>query len=148
MVLNPGDALGACVGVAPLGAGGRGEVYRARDGRLGREVAIKVLPQTVAGDAERLRRFENEARAAAALSHPNVLTVYDVNVGGTPCVVFELLEGETLRSRLATGDLAPAQALDIGCQVGRGLAAAHDRGIVHRDLKPDNVFLTRDGQVK
>jgi serine/threonine protein kinase/tetratricopeptide (TPR) repeat protein len=134
--------------VAPLGAGGMGEVYRARDERLGREVAIKVLPDAVAGDADRLRRFENEARAAAALSHPNVLAVYDVNVSATPCVVFELLEGETLRSRLATGDLSPAQALDVACQVGRGLAAAHEKGIVHRDLKPDNVFLTRDGRAK
>jgi serine/threonine protein kinase len=148
MPLTAGAALGPYVVVAPLGAGGMGEVYRARDSRLGRDVAIKVLPDTVAADPERLRRFENEARAAAALSHPNVLAVYDVNVSGTPCVVFELLEGETLRARLASGDLSPAQALDVACQVGRGLAAAHDKGIVHRDLKPDNVFLTRDARVK
>ena len=148
MALASGALLGPYVVVAPLGAGGMGEVYRARDERLGREVAIKVLPDSVAGDEERLRRFENEARAAAALSHPNVLAVYDVNVSGTPCVVFELLEGETLRARLAAGDLAPAHAVDLACQVGRGLAAAHDKGIVHRDLKPDNVFLTRDGQAK
>ena len=148
MGLAPGAVLGPYVVVAPLGAGGMGEVYRARDERLGREVAIKVLPDSVAADPERLRRFENEARAAAALSHPNVLAVYDVNVSATPCVVFELLEGETLRSRLGAGDLSPAQAMDLACQVGRGLAAAHDKGIVHRDLKPDNVFLTRDGQAK
>ncbi|MET0554179.1 MAG: protein kinase [Vicinamibacteria bacterium] len=148
MALAPGTVLGPYVVVAPLGAGGMGEVYRARDERLHREVAIKVLPDALAGDPERLRRFENEARAAAALSHPNVLAVYDVNVGGTPCVVFELLEGETLRARIAAGDLGPAEAVDVACQVGRGLAAAHDKGIVHRDLKPDNVFLTRGGQAK
>ena len=148
MALVPGGALGPYVVVAPLGAGGMGEVYRARDERLGRDVAIKVLPDAVAADPERLRRFENEARAAAALSHPNVLAVYDVNVSGMPCVVFELLEGETLRGRLSAGDLSPAQAVDVACQVGRGLAAAHDKGIVHRDLKPDNVFLTHDGRVK
>jgi serine/threonine protein kinase/Tfp pilus assembly protein PilF len=148
MPLAPGAVLGPYVVVAPLGAGGMGEVYRARDTRLGRDVAVKVLPEGFSADPERLRRFENEARAAAALSHPNVLAVYDVNVGGTPCVVFELLEGETLRSRIAAGDLSPARAVDIAGQVGRGLAAAHDKGIVHRDLKPDNVFLTRDGLVK
>jgi serine/threonine protein kinase/tetratricopeptide (TPR) repeat protein len=148
MALAPGTVLGPYVVVAPLGAGGMGEVYRARDERLHREVAIKVLPDALAGDPERLRRFENEARAAAALSHPNVLAVYDVNVGGIPCVVFELLEGETLRARIAAGDLGPAEAVDVACQVGRGLAAAHEKGIVHRDLKPDNVFLTRGGQAK
>src|SRR5262245_48883231 len=148
MALTTGAVLGPYVVVSPLGTGGMGEVYRARDERLGREVAIKVLPDALAQDPERLRRFENEARAAAALSHPNVLAVYDVNVSGLPCVVFELLEGETLRARLASGDLAPAQALDVACQVGRGLAAAHEKGIVHRDLKPDNVFLTLDGRVK
>jgi non-specific serine/threonine protein kinase len=148
MALTPGAVLGPYVVVSPLGTGGMGEVYRARDERLGREVAIKVLPDALAQDPERLRRFENEAKAAAALSHPNVLAVYDVNVSGTPCVVFELLEGETLRARLATGDLSPAQSLDVACQVGRGLAAAHEKGIVHRDLKPDNVFLTLDGRVK
>jgi serine/threonine protein kinase/tetratricopeptide (TPR) repeat protein len=148
MVLAPGTVLGPYVVVAPLGAGGMGEVYRARDERLHRQVAIKVLPDALAGDPERLRRFENEARAAAALSHPNVLAVYDVNVAGTPCVVFELLEGETLRARIAAGDLGPGEAVDVACQVGRGLAAAHEKGIVHRDLKPENVFLTRGGQAK
>jgi non-specific serine/threonine protein kinase len=148
MALASGSVLGPYVVVAPLGAGGMGEVYRARDERLGREVAIKVLPDAVASDPERLRRFADEARAAAALSHPNVLAVYDVDVSGTPCVVFELLEGETLGARLAARDLSPSQAVDLACQVGRGLAAAHDKGIVHRDLKPDNVFLTRDGRAK
>ncbi len=148
MAIAAGTTIGPYVVVAPLGAGGMGEVYRATDTRLGRDVAVKVLPEAVAADADRLERFAAEARAAAALSHPNVLSVFDVNAGGMACVVFELLEGETLGSRLGAGDLSPHQALDIACQVGRGLAAAHDKGIVHRDLKPDNVFLTRDGIAK
>src|SRR5512139_3453214 len=148
MSLEPGASLGPYVVVAPLGSGGMGEVYRARDERLGRDVAVKVLPAALAGDPERLRRFANEARAAAAISHPNVLAVYDVETAGTPYVVFELLEGETLREHLSGGAVAPARAAEIAAQVARGLAAAHDKGIVHRDLKPDNVFLTRDGQVK
>jgi len=125
-----------------------GEVYRARDTRLGREVAVKVLPAALATEPDRLQRFETEARAAAAVSHPNVLAVHDVSVAGTPYVVFELLEGETLRARMADGDLAPVQAVELAKQVARGLAAAHEKGIVHRDLKPDNVFVTRDGQAK
>ena len=100
----------------------------------------------MAGDASRLRRFETEARAAAAINHPNILSVHDVSTEGRPFVVFELLEGETLRER--AGALSPRQAVDYGCQIARGLAAAHDRGVTHRDLKPDNVFVTRDGQVK
>ena len=148
MSLEPGASLGPYVVVAPLGAGGMGEVYRARDARLGRDVAVKVLPAALAGDPERLRRFANEARAAAAISHPNVLAVYDVETTGTPYVVFELLEGETLREHLSGGAVAPPRAVEIAAQVARGLAAAHDKGIVHRDLKPDNVFLTRDGLVK
>ena len=148
MALEPGASLGPYVVVAPLGAGGMGEVYRARDARLGRDVAVKVLPDGLTGDEERLRRFATEARAAAAISHPNVLAVYDVETSGTPYVVFELLEGETLRAQLAGGPLAPVRAVEIAAQVARGLAAAHDKGVVHRDLKPDNVFLTRDGQVK
>src|SRR5688572_28483278 len=147
MPLTPGTRLGPYVVVAPLGAGGMGEVYRARDPRLGREVAIKVLPAAVAGDASRLERFATEARAAAALNHPNILSVHDVSATGTPFVVFELLEGETLRER-AAGELSPRQAVDYACQIARGLAAAHDKGVTHRDLKPDNVFVTRDGQVK
>jgi non-specific serine/threonine protein kinase len=125
-----------------------GEVYRARDTRLGREVAIKVLPPDLAAAPDRLRRFETEARATAAVSHPNVLAVYDVSITGTPFVVFELLEGETLRARMAKGELPLAQAQEFAAQIGRGLAAAHEKGIIHRDLKPDNVFLTRDGQAK
>lgn len=148
MALASGAALGPYVVVTPLGAGGMGEVYRARDSRLGRDVAVKVLPDAVAADPTRLHRFESEARAAAALSHPNVLAVYDVSVTLPPFVGFELLEGETLGRRLAEGPLSPAEAVDVGCQIGRGLAAAHARGIVHRDLKPDNVFLTHDGVVK
>ena len=143
-----GDALGPYVIVSPLGAGGMGEVYRARDTRLGREVAIKVLPPELAASPDRLRRFETEARATAAVSHPNVLAVYDVSVTGTPFVVFELLEGETLRARMSDGDLPVVQAVEFALQIGRGLAAAHEKGIIHRDLKPDNVFLTRDGQAK
>jgi non-specific serine/threonine protein kinase len=146
MSLEPGTKLGPYVVVAPLGAGGMGEVYRARDPRLHREVAIKVLPAALAGDPSRLERFATEARAAAALNHPNILSVHDVSAEGTPFVVFELLEGETLRERV--GHISPRQAVDYASQIARGLAAAHDKGVTHRDLKPDNVFVTADGQVK
>jgi eukaryotic-like serine/threonine-protein kinase len=143
------DRLGPYEIVSALGAGGMGEVYRARDSRLGREVAIKLLPTSFSSDANRLRRFEQEARAAAALNHPNILSVYDIGQqDGTPYIVSELLEGETLRERLRNGALPVRKAIDISLQVARGLAAAHDKGIVHRDLKPDNIFITRDGQVK
>ncbi len=126
-----------------------GEVYRARDPRLGREVAIKVLPEDSTADPERLRRFELEARAVGALSHPNLLAVFDTGLHeGAPFVVFELLEGETLRARLDGRALPPPKALHFAIQIARGLAAAHQKGIVHRDLKPDNLFLTRDGQLK
>jgi Tol biopolymer transport system component len=126
-----------------------GEVYRARDERLGREVAVKVLHAESSADPERLRRFEQEARAAGALNHPNVLVVFDTGQHeGAPFVVFELLEGETLGARLARKALSPPKALDYAIQIARGLAAAHEKGIVHRDLKPDNLFLTRDGHVK
>src|SRR5262245_44638711 len=126
-----------------------GEVYRARDPRLGREVAIKVLPASFAGDSERLRRFEQEAKAAGVLNHPNVTAVYDVGTqDGSPYVVSELLEGETLREALAGGRFSPRRAVDYAAQLARGLAAAHEKGILHRDLKPDNVFVTRDGRVK
>jgi len=125
-----------------------GEVYRARDPRLEREVAIKVLPEEVA-DRKHLGRFEQEARAAGALNHPNVLAVYDVGThDGAPYVVSELLEGQTLRTRLEGGSLPVRKALDFALEIARGLAAAHDKGIVHRDLKPDNVFITNDGRVK
>jgi len=149
MTIAGGSRLGPYEILAPLGAGGMGEVYRARDPRLGREVAVKVLPQDLATDPDRLRRFETEAKAAGALNHPNLLAVFDTGRDGdTPYVVFELLEGETLRPRLERGALPTRKALDYAIQIARGLAAAHDRGIVHRDLKPENLFLTRDGRVK
>jgi eukaryotic-like serine/threonine-protein kinase len=149
MPLSPGSRLGPYEILSPLGAGGMGEVYRARDPRLGREVAIKVLPEDSTADPERLRRFELEARAVGALSHPNLLAVFDTGRHeGAPFVVFELLEGETLHARLGGKALAPATALDYAIQIARGLAAAHEKGVVHRDLKPENLFVTRDGRVK
>ncbi|MGH9316238.1 MAG: protein kinase domain-containing protein [Thermoanaerobaculia bacterium] len=149
MTLAVGTRLGPYEILAPLGAGGMGEVYRARDTRLGRDVAIKVLPEAVSADRDRLGRFEREARAASALNHPNILTIHDVgSVDGGPYVVSELLEGETLRQRLAAGPLSARKAVDFGIQIAHGLAAAHERGIVHRDLKPENVFVTGDGRVK
>jgi TolB-like protein/Tfp pilus assembly protein PilF len=149
MTLSAGSRLGPHEIVAPLGAGGMGEVYRAKDSRLGREVAIKVLPTAFAADPERLRRFELEARSASALNHPNIVTVHDVGEHeGTPYVVLELLEGQTLRERLAAGALGARKAAEYAVQIAHGLAAAHEKGIVHRDLKPDNVFITRDGRVK
>jgi Tol biopolymer transport system component/predicted Ser/Thr protein kinase len=149
MTLSAGSRLGPYEIVAPLGAGGMGEVYRAKDPRLGREVAVKVLPASFSKDPDRLRRFEHEARAAGVLNHPNITAVYDIgSVEGAPYVVTELLEGETLRSRLATGALSARKALDYAIQIARGLAAAHEKGIVHRDLKPENLFVTKDGRVK
>jgi len=149
MSLTPGSRLGPYEILAPLGAGGMGEVYRAKDPRLGREVAIKVLPASFSKDADRLRRFEHEARAAGVLNHPNITAVYDIGShDGAPYVVTELLEGETLRGRLAAGALSTRKALDYAIQIARGLAAAHEKGIVHRDLKPENLFVTRDGRVK
>ena len=126
-----------------------GEVYRARDPRLGRDVAIKVVPASFSDDPDRLRRFEQEARAAGVLNHPNIIAVYDVGEHeGAPYVVSELLEGETLRAVLEEGRLSPRRALDCALQIAQGLAAAHDKGIVHRDLKPENLFVTRDGRLK
>jgi len=149
MPLHAGEILGPYRIVAPLGAGGMGAVYRARDPRLGREVAIKVIATEFAADAERLHRFEVEARAAAALNHPNILAVHDIGTrDGVPYIVSELLEGQTLGRLLAGGALAQRKAIDYGVQICRGLAAAHGRGIVHRDLKPDNVFVTADGLIK
>ncbi|MFN2384849.1 MAG: protein kinase [Thermoanaerobaculia bacterium] len=148
-MLTPGTRLGPYEVVSPLGAGGMGEVYRARDTRLGRHVAVKVLPAGVTADKDRLRRFEQEARAASALNHPNILTIHDVGTeDAAPYVVSELLEGETLRERMSRGGLPPGRALELAIEIARGLAAAHAQGIVHRDLKPENVFLTRDGRVK
>jgi serine/threonine protein kinase len=149
MPLAPGSKLGPYEILAALGAGGMGEVYRARDPRLGREVAIKILLAGSAGDSERMRRFEQEARATAALSHPNILAVFDIgSQDNSPYIVSELLEGETLRARLISGPLPVRKAVDYALQVARGLTAAHDHGIFHRDLKPENIFITRDGHVK
>jgi serine/threonine protein kinase/tetratricopeptide (TPR) repeat protein len=135
--------------LAPLGAGGMGEVYRARDNRLHREVAVKVLPEQLAGDSDALARFEREARAIAALSHPNLLAIYDFGAdGGVSFAVTELLHGQTLRAALATGGLPWRKAADLAAALAEGLAAAHSRGIVHRDLKPENVFLTAENRIK
>ena len=149
MSMPGGTRVGPYEIIAAIGAGGMGEVYRAHDPRLGRDVAIKVLPATFSADPDRLRRFEHEARAAATLNHPNILAVHDIGThNSAPYLVSELLEGETLRDRLASGALPPRKAIDYSLQIARGLAAAHDRGIVHRDLKPENVFVTTDGRVK
>jgi dipeptidyl aminopeptidase/acylaminoacyl peptidase len=149
MPLAPGTLVGPYEILAPLGAGGMGEVYRARDSRLSRDVAVKVLPSDLAQDKDRLKRFEHEARAAGALNHPNLLTIFDVgSQDGVPYLVSELLEGETLRQALARGPLPPRKAVDQAGQIARGLGAAHEKGIVHRDLKPENLFLDRDGRAK
>jgi eukaryotic-like serine/threonine-protein kinase len=150
MPLTPGTRLGPYEIVGPLGAGGMGEVYRAIDTRLGRPVAVKVLPEELASHSERLRRFEQEARAASALNHPNILTIYDVAApeSKTPYLVTELLEGQNLRLVIDRQPMAAGRALDYALQIANGLAAAHAQGIVHRDLKPENLFVTRDGRVK
>src|ERR1700675_2341477 len=149
MTIAAGSRLGPYEILSPLGAGGMGEVYRARDPRLGRDVAIKVLPASFSADADRLRRFEQEARAAGVLNHPNITAVYDIGThDGAPYVVQELLEGETLRTALSGGKLPARKAIDYALQIAHGLAAAHEKGIVHRDLKPENLFVTRDGRVK
>jgi hypothetical protein len=149
MSLGVGQQLGPYEIVSPLADGGMGELYRALDSRLGRMVAVKVLPPSLAKDPDRLRRFEQEARATGALDHPNVLVVHDFGThAGAPYLVTELLEGETLRERMARGPVPPRKAAEIAARVAQGLAAAHGKHIVHRDLKPDNVFLTRDGRVK
>ena len=149
MTLSLGTKLGPYEILAPLGAGGMGEVYRARDPRLGRDVAVKVLPRAVSGDPERQQRFEGEARAVGALNHPNIVTMYDVGVeGGVPYLVTEVLEGESLRALLGRGPLPARRAVQIVVQVARGLSAAHAKGIVHRDLKPENLFVLPDGRVK
>ena len=155
MSLTPGSRIASYEIVPLLGVGGMGEVYRARDPRLGRDVAIKVWPGTYAGDPDRLRRFEHEARAAAALNHPNILAVHDVgqhpSAGAGPAfpyIVTELLEGGTLRERIADGALPVRRGVEYAVQVAKGLSAAHDKGIVHRDLKPENTFVTSDDRVK
>ncbi len=149
MFLSPGTQVGRYRILATLGAGGMGEVYRARDGRLDRDVAVKVLPEALATDPDRLRRFEQEARAAGQLNHPHILAIYDVGTHeGAPFVVYELLDGKTLAEWLKGAPLPLRKVLDVAIQIARGLAAAHERGIVHRDLKPENLFLTRDGRLK
>src|SRR5208283_5075792 len=149
VTITPGTKLGEYEVKSLLGSGGMGEVYRARDSRLGRDVAIKVLPSFLSADAERLRRFGQEARAAAALNHPNILAVFQMGTyEDSPYLVSELLEGETLRDQIKRGRLSVRKAIDYGVQITRGLAAAHEKGIVHRDLKPENLFVTKDGRVK
>ena len=149
MALEPGTRLGPYEVTGPLGAGGMGEVYRARDTRLPREVAVKILPDEFAGDAERRRRFEDEARAVATLSDPHIVTLLDVgHEGSLSYLVLELLEGETLRAAIQGGPLRPRRAAEIAADVAAALAAAHAKGILHRDLKPENVFLTKGGHAK
>ncbi|HEY6571753.1 MAG TPA: protein kinase, partial [Candidatus Eisenbacteria bacterium] len=149
MPLSPGSKLGPYEILSPLGAGGMGEVYRSRDSRLGRDVALKIIPRESSHDSERIRRFEQEARAAGTLSHPNVCAVYDLGTHeGSPFVVMELLEGETFRQILQGGLVPLRKAIGYVAQAAEGLAAAHAKGIVHRDLKPENLFVTKAGRVK
>ena len=149
MPLATGNRLGPNEILTPLGAGGMGEVYRAHDSRLDRTVAIKILPTSFAADQDRLQRFAQEARAAAALNHPNILSIFDIGEDhGTTYVVSELLEGETLRARLQKAPIPLRKAINYALQIAHGLAAAHGKGIVHRDLKPENLFLTNDDRLK
>ncbi len=149
MILTPGTRLGSYEILSPLGAGGMGEVYRARDLRLERDVAIKVLPEQFAQDADALIRFEREAKAVAALSHSNILSIHDVgDANGVRFAVMELLEGQTLRRRLSQSAIPWRKASEIGVSIADAITAAHAKGIVHRDLKPENIFLTSDGRVK
>lgn len=147
MTLAAGTRLDSFEIVAPLGAGGMGEVYRARDRVLKRDVAIKVLPEYWSRDPKRLHRFEQEAQAAATLNHPNIVSIFHVGqYDGSPYIVTELLHGENLRERLRHGPMRLREAIDVGVDIARGLAAAHDAGIIHRDLKPENIFVTKDGR--
>jgi len=149
MPLTPGTKLGPYEIQSPLGAGGMGEVHRARDTRLAREVAIKVLPEAFARDADRLQRFEHEARVLSTVNHPNILAIHDIGAqGDAHYLVSELLEGQTLREKMNSGTLSQRRTTEYAVEMARGLAAAHEKGIVHRDLKPDNVFITKDGRVK
>src|SRR5215470_6697108 len=149
MAVKPSARLGPYEVLSPIGAGGMGEVYRARDGKLGRDVAIKVLPAAFAADPERLARFRREAQVLASLAHPNVAHIYGVEeAGGVDALVLELVEGETLAERIARGALPVDEALDFARQVADALEAAHEKGIVHRDLKPANVKITPQGKVK
>src|SRR5215813_11688402 len=149
MPLISGIKLGPYEVLSSLGAGGMGEVYRARDTRLGRDIAVKLLPDSLAADPDRLQRFEQEARTIAALNHPNILGIFDVGLQGeTHYLVSELLEGETLRQKIQAGPISPRRALEYAIQIAGGLAAAHAKGIIHRDLKPENIFIMKTGGVK
>src|SRR5437899_54975 len=148
-MIAAGTKLGRYEIRSKIGEGGMGEVYRARDTQLGRDVAVKVLPSTYSVDEHRLSRFEQEASAASAVNHPNMLIVHDIGShDGSPYVVSELLEGETLRKPISGAPLAQRRAIGYALEIANGLAAAHGKGIVHRDLKPDNIFITKDGRVK
>ena len=150
MQLTPGSRLGPYEILAPIGAGGMGEVYRARDAKLGRDIAIKILPAETSADPERRQRFEQEARSASALNHPNILTIYDIDSPeGSLYIAMELVEGKTVRELVASGEPLPTRKLlDIAAQVAEGLSKAHGAGIVHRDLKPENLMVSKDGYVK
>src|SRR3984893_14130048 len=147
--LTAGTKLGPYEIIAPLGVGGMGEVYRARDTHLGRSVAIKILPAVFSADSDRLHRFEEEARSASALNHPNIITIHDLGQdGSTHYIAMELVEGKTLRDLLASGPLPMRKAIEIAAQVAEGLTKAHEAGIAHRDLKPENLMVSHDGFVK
>src|SRR5450755_2170504 len=149
MALTPGSRLGPYEILSPIGAGGMGEVYRARDPRLGREVALKVLPEELSADKDRLSRFEQEARSASALNHPNIITIYEIGqVEHVSYIAMELVDGKTLRELSASDPLPVRRAIGIAVQVAEGLAKAHSAGIVHRDLKPENVMVSKDAFVK
>ena len=149
MTLQPGTQLGHYEITSLLGSGGMGEVYRAKDHKLGRDVAIKVLREELASDPERLRRFEQEARSASALNHPNIITIHDIGKHeATPYIAMEFVEGKTLREMLADGPLPTKKLLQLATQIAEGLAKAHSAGIIHRDLKPENLMVTSDGYVK
>src|SRR5262245_40584651 len=149
MPLSPGTKIGPYDVLSLIGAGGMGEVYRARDSRLGRDVAIKALPENLARDPERLARFEREARLLASLNHPNIAAIYGLEeVGGQRYLVLEYVEGETLAHRLARGPLSLDETLHVCREIAAGVEAAHEGGVVHRDLKPGNVMLTNSGAVK
>jgi eukaryotic-like serine/threonine-protein kinase len=149
MPLSAGEQLGPYEILGPLGKGGMGEVYRARDSRLRRDVALKLLHDASANDETSLRRFQQETHAVAAMNHPSILAIHDTGTHrGVPFAVTELLEGETLAERLDSGPIAPKRAAEVACQIADGLAAAHAKGVIHRDIKPENIFLTRDGRTK
>ena len=144
MPLSSGEHLGPYQIVAPLGAGGMGEVYKAKDTRLDRFVAVKVLPEQLAKDPDLLARFDREAKSVASLNHPNILALHDfARQGELAYAVMELLEGESLRARLAAGPIPPRKAVELAIQRARGLSAAHEKGVIHRDLKPENLWVTR-----